>query len=304
MAEAQAPASEPEAIAPEKGAVEVRGVEETPREGAAEAAATATEKAEPKKAESEKTESEKAEPDKTESAKRRGGTSWGAGKNARTQRAKTQATSSRLLANRTMMYAQEAAHWFVGDLLEVSGFVRPAMRHRSGYTHFRPVRTAPDPWYFAGLIALEGCKIIDLFPAEKADALMRAVLEQADAASERHGVKVSPVVLGVMGRLGMGCLLMQGRVPDILIAKVMRLVLGSAKAAKRLIPDKDAHEQVTAALKIGHPVWWKVFLRRYDVRLVGEPLPQPKLIPIAPPAEASVPKPIPSAAPADESAAA
>ena len=84
-----------------------------------------------------------------------------------------------------------------------------------------------------------------------------------------------------MGRLGMGQLLLHGKVPDFLIAKVMRMLLGSPKTAVRLIPDKDAHAQVTSALRIGHPVWWRIFVRRFDIRLGDEPIPQPKLIPIA-----------------------
>ncbi|MGE3477192.1 MAG: hypothetical protein AB7H70_15425 [Rhodospirillaceae bacterium] len=186
-------------------------------------------------------------------------------------------------AARTFLTAEDAAAWFVGDLMEVSGFVRASMRHRSGYSHYRPILTKPDPWYFAGLVALEASKIVDLFPPGKADAILREVLAQADAAGARHEVRVSHVVLGVMGRLGMGQLLLHGKVPDYLIAKVMRILLGSAKTAVRLIPNKDAHEQVTSALKIGHPVWWRMFVRRFDVRLGNEPRPQRKLIPIQDP---------------------
>jgi hypothetical protein len=89
----------------------------------------------------------------------------------------------------------------------------------------------------------------------------------------------------VMGRLGVGALLLKAAVPDILIAKVMRLLLGSPRAAVRLIPTRDAHEQVTSALKLGQPVWWKMYVRRFDIRLRGEVLPQPKLIPLADPLE-------------------
>ncbi len=185
--------------------------------------------------------------------------------------------------SRTVLSIEDAAAWFIGDLMEVSGFVRPNMRHRSGYAHYRPLLTAPDPWYFAGLVALEACKIVDLFEQEKADALLREVLAQADAAGARHEVKVSDLVLGIMGRLGMGALLMQTRVPDILIAKVMRLLLGSPKSAIRLIPNRDAHAQVFSALKLGQPVWWKMFVRRFDVRVRPAPVARPKLIPIAAP---------------------
>lgn len=183
-------------------------------------------------------------------------------------------------ASRTFLSVEDAAAWFVGDLLEVSGFVRPTMRRRAGYADYRPLLTKPDPWYFAGLVALEACKIVDLFGPEKADALLREVLAQADAAAARHEVQVSNLVLGIMGRLGMGALLMQTRVPDILIAKVMRLLLGSPRAAVRLIPTVDAHTQVISALKLGRPVWWRMFVRRFDVRLKNDPVPRPKLIPV------------------------
>ncbi|MGE3333033.1 MAG: hypothetical protein AB7I36_05275 [Rhodospirillaceae bacterium] len=204
-------------------------------------------------------------------------------KNRPGRRTRTPAPPPLPPAARTFLTAEDAASWFVSDLMEVSGFIRASMRHRSGYSHYRPILTKPDPWYFAGLVALEASKIIDLFPPAKADALLREVLVQADAAGARHEVKVSNVVLGVMGRLGMGQLLLHGKVPDFLIAKVMRILLGSAKTAVRLIPNKDAHEQVTSALKIGHPVWWRMFVRRFDVRLGDEPVPQPKLVPIKDP---------------------
>lgn len=184
------------------------------------------------------------------------------------------------LESRTVLSVEEAALWFIGDVMEVSGFVRPSMRHRSGYAHYRPLLTAPDPWYFAGLVALEASKIVDLFEQEKADALLREVLVQADVAGARHEVKVSDLVLGIMGRLGMGAILMHSRVPDILIAKVMRLLIGSPKAAARLIPSREAHEQVFSALKLGTPVWWRMFVRRFDVRVRPSPPPRPKLIPI------------------------
>ncbi len=209
---------------------------------------------------------------------------------ARGRSAKKEA-ARRPQVTRTFLSPEEAAHWFVGDLLEVSGFVRPHMRHRSGYSHYRPVLTKPDPWYFAGLVALEAYKIIDLFPAQKADALSREVLAQADAASARHELRLSHLVQGVMGRLGIGAILLKATVPDILIAKVMRLLIGSPRAAVRLIPTRDAHQKVTSALKLGQPVWWKMFVRRYDVRLKNEPIPRPKLVPVpAPTGELEAPE--------------
>lgn len=205
--------------------------------------------------------------------------------------------------NRKMLSIEDAAAWFVSDLMEVSGFVRVNSKHRSGYSHYRPILTKPDPWYFAGLVALEGCKIVDLFPQTKSDALLREVLAQADAAGAAHDVRVSSVVLGVMGRLGMGQLLLHGKVPDFLIAKIMRILLGSPKTSARLLPTKDAHEQVTSALRIGNPVWWRMFVRRFDVRLGNEPVRQPKLLPLAPaiPEESQADQTLDAPAPKPES---
>ena len=103
-----------------------------------------------------------------------------AGKKTRGRRTRVEMPAALAPTERTFLPVEDAAAWFVSDLMEVSGFVRTYKRHRTGYSHYRPILTKPDPWYFAGLVALEACKIIDLFPQEKADALLRQVLVQAD----------------------------------------------------------------------------------------------------------------------------
>jgi hypothetical protein len=171
-----------------------------------------------------------------------------------------------------------AAAWFLHDMAEVAGY--PVTDWAAGglspYARYRPVLTASDPWYLAGVVALEACKICDLFPTEEARELMREVVDRLDGVAGRDDDAVSALALLVMGRLGMGSLLMHRKVPDNLLAKVMLILLGSPSAAAPLMPSETAHEQIRAALKLGPPVWWMMFNRRYVMTNKTE---APRLVP-------------------------
>lgn len=174
---------------------------------------------------------------------------------------------------------QEAAARFLRDMAEVSGYAVAAWspgQHLSPYATYRPILTAPDPWYFAGIVALESAKICDLFPAEQADEVLREVFEGMDVIAGRDDDAVSKLAFLVMGRLGMGSLLLHRKVPDNLLAKVMMILLGSPSAAAPHMPSPTAHEQVRAALKLGLPVWWMMFNRRYELK---DSSPAPRLTP-------------------------
>lgn len=179
-------------------------------------------------------------------------------------------------AAKTFVSPQEAADWFLTDMAEVSGYAVADWTEGkllSAYATYRPILTAPDPWYFAGIVALEGSKICDLFPREHADEVLREVLARMDRVVGRDDDKVSKLTLLILGRLGMGALIMHRKVPDNLLGKVMMILLGSATAAAPHMPDITAHEQIRAALKLGEPVWWSMFNRRYgfDEALKEEP---------------------------------
>ena len=164
---------------------------------------------------------------------------------------------------------KDAAAWFLKDMAQVSGFVVQAWaagQPLSAYATYRPLLTAPDPWYFAGVVALEACKICDLFPPEEANEVLREVFATMDAAIGRDNDDASALAFLIMGRLGMGALLLHRKVPDNLLAKVMLILLGSAAAAAPHMPAETAHEQIRAALKLGRPVWWVMFKRRYDFK--------------------------------------
>jgi hypothetical protein len=174
---------------------------------------------------------------------------------------------------------KDAAAWFLRDMADVSGYLGQDSGVRSplaAYSMYRPVLTAPDPWYFAGIVALEACKVCDLFPTEQANEVLREVFASMDGVIDRDDDDASSLAFLIMGRLGMGALIMHRKVPDNLLAKVMMILLGSATAAAPLMPDKSAHEQIRAALKLGKPVWWTMFARRYDLR---QNAPTPKLVP-------------------------
>lgn len=162
-------------------------------------------------------------------------------------------------------------------MAEVSGYAVSPGQHLSPYATYRPMLTAPDPWYFAGIVALESTKICDLFESEQADEVLREVFDRMDEIAGRDDKAVSKLAFLVMGRLGMGALLMHRKVPDNLLAKVMMILLGSASAAAPHMPTPTAHEQLRAALKLGQPVWWMMFNRRFELKETSRPL-APRLI--------------------------
>ena len=174
-----------------------------------------------------------------------------------------------MATEKTFITPKDAAAWFLRDMAQASGFVVQAWtagRPLSAYATYRPLLTAPDPWYFAGVVALEACKICDLFPPEEANEVLREIFATMDAVGGRDNDDASALSFLIMGRLGMGALLLHRKVPDNLLAKVMLILLGSASAAAAHMPADTAHEQIRAALKLGRPVWWMMFKRRYDFK--------------------------------------
>jgi len=171
------------------------------------------------------------------------------------------------VSEKTFVAPKDAVSWFLRDMAEVSGYaVTMPAKPLSAYATFRPILTAPDPWYFAGIVALEACKICDLFPTEEGNEVLREVFSGMDAAIGREDDDASSLAFLIMGRLGMGALLLHRKVPDNLLAKVMLILLGSASAAAPHMPAATAHEQIRAALKLGKPVWWAMFHRRYELK--------------------------------------
>jgi len=165
-----------------------------------------------------------------------------------------------------------AVAWFLSDMAETSGYAVATWtngRMLSMYAEYRPLLTAPDPWYYAGIVALEACKIMDLFEKREADELMREVIRQMDGVVGRFNTDCSELAILLMGRLGMGSLIMHRKVPDNLLAKIMLILLGSPSAAAPNMPDGNAHKQLKAALKTGAPVWWRMFRRYNKLKMAG-----------------------------------
>jgi hypothetical protein len=183
---------------------------------------------------------------------------------------------------KTFVAPRDAAARFLRDMAEVSGYAVKAWsagQHLSPYATYRPILTAPDPWYFAGIVALEATKICDLFAQDEADETLREVFAQMDGVAGRDDNAVSKLAFVIMGRVGKGTLLMQRKVPDYLLAKVMMILLGSPSAAAPHMPEPGAHEQIRAALKLGRPVWWMMFNRRFQLKEAAPSA--PRLIPSA-----------------------
>src|SRR5437868_225144 len=111
----------------------------------------------------------------------------------------------------------EAVEDFLNDIAEVAGYGagrHGAVRPISAYVVRRPILTIPDPWFFAGLIALEATKICDLFAPKEAAILLRRIAGMADETIGRRGSAIARLVFALMGRLGCGAILLHMRVPD------------------------------------------------------------------------------------------
>jgi hypothetical protein len=177
-----------------------------------------------------------------------------------------------------------AAAWFLRDMAEVSGYAVKGWtedRMLSVYSSYRPMLTAPDPWYFAGVVALEAATICDLFEGYEADDLLRHISEQMDSAIGRRTPEASTLAFMLMGRLGMGSLVMNRRPPDTVFAKVMLIMMGSAKSSAKRMPDPAAHQQLRAALKLGMPMWWKLFRKAYALDIEKPKPKRARIIPMA-----------------------
>jgi hypothetical protein len=161
----------------------------------------------------------------------------------------------------------EASFCFLRDVAEVSGYRLRHGKHGqllSGYSSYRPMLTAPDPWYFAALVALETCKICDLFPSKQSEPLLRTIFQNMDLMIGSDGHHVSSLAFAIMGRIGMAALLLNRKIPDDLLSKVM-LTLSSSQPSGSFALAPGARKQIKSALSLGSPVWWIVFHRHYQL---------------------------------------
>src|SRR5579871_622533 len=155
---------------------------------------------------------------------------------------------------------------FLNDVAEVAGYgaqLNGNLRGISGYVVRRPILTVPDPWFFAGLIALEATKICDLFPPREAAILLRHISNEVDGLIGRHGKIVSRLVLALMGRLGFGAVILNMKVPDDKISEIILLFMGDQISWNHLLPTISAHHQVRRALRTGPPTWWQAYCHAY-----------------------------------------
>jgi hypothetical protein len=178
------------------------------------------------------------------------------------------------LQDNPLISPEAAAKWFLHDMAEVAGFLSLGIQNMSPlsvYASYRPILTKSDPWYYAGVVALEVSAVTDLYTKEGADEIMRAVFEQMDAVIGRNDNNdASELTMLLLGRLGIGSVLMGRRVPENMMSRIMLLLLGSDKNAKKVMPEDGAQDQLRAALKSGKPVWWKMFARRYRLTTAPE----------------------------------
>lgn len=152
--------------------------------------------------------------------------------------------------------------WFLTDLAQVSGFaVLRTAQAASPYVMRRPILTTPDPWFYAGLVALEGAKIADLFEPDEAGALLHELTAQVGPMVAWKGPRLATLVFALMGRVGYAAIIMRAKVHDSEIGRMIRVLMGGSKDWRGLIPNAKAHRQICKALATGTPSWWSDFTR-------------------------------------------
>jgi hypothetical protein len=153
----------------------------------------------------------------------------------------------------------DAADHFLNDVAEVAGYGTGRLSTKgyiSSYVVRRPILTVPDPWFYAGLVALESTKICHLFTPRDAAILLRRISAEVDGAIGRRGGALARLVFALMGRLGYGAVLLRMRVSDDRISDMILLMMGNEKTWHHLLPDAEALYQVRRALRTGPPTWW------------------------------------------------
>jgi len=161
----------------------------------------------------------------------------------------------------------EAVGLFLSDAATVSGFETwdpdpdAPPRPISAYVMERPILTEPDPWFYAGLIALECAKVMDMFTPKEAAIILRQVSAKADAVIGRNGRAVSRLAFALIGRLGYGAVIMNTRVPENQVSNIILMMMGNQKTWAHLLPNAEAYRQVRAAIRLGNPTWWYEYRR-------------------------------------------
>ncbi|MGE4063028.1 MAG: hypothetical protein AB7E79_06630 [Rhodospirillaceae bacterium] len=123
-----------------------------------------------------------------------------------------------------------------------------------------------EDYFYAGLIGLQAAAVRECFTPTVAEALLRQVALQADAAAGRGDRIVSNMVFIIFGRIRKNAQLGLVVPPADVVTDVLleRLAIDRMKATRQLATDSTFRRTLTRHLT-EREIWWNAFNEIYDV---------------------------------------
>lgn len=130
-----------------------------------------------------------------------------------------------------------------------------------------------EDYFYAALIGLQAAAVRDSYSPAVAEALLRQVALQADAAAGRSDRLVSNMVFIIFGRIRKNADLgLDVRREDVVTDVILeRMSIDRMKATTRLMNDPCYRRAISAPLT-SRPIWWTAFRDLYSVDAVAQPV--------------------------------
>lgn len=138
-----------------------------------------------------------------------------------------------------------------------------------------------EDYYFAGITALQACRIREMFPFSVAEALMRELALQVDPAVGRDDGAISNLVFITLGRIRKARAVENFRDHDQVVeAMLERMGVGLHSATAAIMTSLPVRHRLAEPLALAAPdsamqMWWDSFIGIYAVDApVLKPLPR------------------------------
>lgn len=133
-----------------------------------------------------------------------------------------------------------------------------------------------EDYFFAGMVALQAARIRDLYPFAAAEALMRELALQADAAVGRGDNTVTSLAFIILGRIRKARAAENFRDHDQVVEAILeRMGVGRDSATATIMDSLPVRHKLAEPLALAGPLWWDSFVTIYAVDTpVPKPLPR------------------------------
>lgn len=133
-----------------------------------------------------------------------------------------------------------------------------------------------EDYFFAGMTALQACRIREMYPFSVAEALMRELALQIDPAVGRDDSAVSNLVFIILGRIRKARANENFRDHDQAVEVILeRIGVGLNSATAAIMDSLPMRHRLAEPLALAAPLWWDSFTGIYAVDApILKPLPR------------------------------